>query len=313
MPDVHSPPPLNDSTPPPPRLAMDLVDVDKRVLRFPVNSQPSGAIISETLTVTNAATTHVAFKVKTTNQHRYIVRPNLGLIPPRGSSEIFIALQPTRFEAPELGMSRDKFLLRVIEAPELADSKLPNDFWIVHEKDVAVRDVKFKVEFVHPSPVSQPSHPSPQLNEVSASLSATNPVTLATSAAPHPRDLPPSTNSESVLPSGSQREAIASSSTQPPTKDGVQQLMEGRDFDAAIERVRQLQQLLDAKNLELARLKTQLAETNAQTQAVLDNAPKAPISANKLLSDPFGGVSIAGIGLMLLLFLILVNVILRIL
>ncbi|CAN8073735.1 unnamed protein product [Agarophyton chilense] len=314
MPGENPPQPSTETAPPPPRFAMDLVDVFKRVLRFPVNLVQPGAIISDTLTVSNAATTHVAFKVKTTNQHRYLVRPNVGVIPPRGTVKIYIGLQPMP-EPPQLGPSRDKFLLLVIEAPELAGRELPPDFWNTHERDIAIRDVKFKVEFVRQLPPSQApeaSPPSPTAKGANKTLSPSAPTPLAAPAVPHPRDLPPSGNPEYTLQPVAQHETLASSSSTLPAQNGVHQLIEGRDFDAAIERVRQLQQMLDTKNLELARLKTQLAETNAQTQAVLDHAPRAPLSANKFLSDPFGGVSVAGIGLMLLLFLILVNVILRI-
>lgn len=312
---LQSPPQhLSDTAPPPPRTAMDLVLVDRQTFRFTVSSAPTGSLISDTLTVTNVATTHIAFKVKTTNQERYIVRPNVGLIPPRGSSEIYIALQPTTV-LPELGSSRDKFMLRVIEAPELEDN-LPVDYWQKHENDAAVRDVKFKVAFVAdphlPSPTNQPSVTGSDVTPTSPPLASAS-APAATTAVPHPRDLPPSVphRTEQDPASSAPQDASAMPPSQTAPEPAVDQLLEERNFDAAIERVRQLQQMLDAKNLELARLKTQLAETNAQTQTVLNDAPKTPLSANKFLSDPFGGVSIAGIGLMLLLFLLLVNVILK--
>ena len=89
-------------------------------------------------------------------------------------------------------------------------------------------------------------------------------------------------------------------------------LLQEENYEEALQRVRELQAMLDEKNLELARLRAELAETRAESERVLKEAPQTPLSANKVLSDPFGGVSVAGIGLMLLLFLILVNIILRI-
>lgn len=83
------------------------------------------------------------------------------------------------------------------------------------------------------------------------------------------------------------------------------------DYEKAMAKVKDLQKQLDEKNLELAILRTDLAETRAKTDRVLKEAPTTPLSANKMLSDPFGGVSVAGFGLMVLLFLVLVNVILR--
>lgn len=83
-------------------------------------------------------------------------------------------------------------------------------------------------------------------------------------------------------------------------------------YEDAIARIVELQTLLDEKNLELSRLKTEVAETRAETDRVLKDAPVTPIAANKLLSDPFGGVSVAGFGLMLLLFLLVVNIVLQI-
>lgn len=242
----------------------DLVRVEKRLLRFQVPHTSDVSSI-DTLTVTNISSSNVAFKVKTTNQQRYIVRPNVGVIQIGDTVDIDIGLQLAS-ATPRVGPSKDKFLLRVAAAPQHLDAASLADFWTALEGDAGVRGFKFKVEFF------------------SASDDAQAPVSS-----------PPPDASRYVI-----------------MRD-PDELLQDDKYALAMSRVRELQQSLEAKNLELVRLKTELAETKAETERVLRDAPTTPLSANKVVSDPFGGVSIVGLGLMLLLFLILVNVILRIL
>lgn len=216
--------------------AMDIVRIEKRTLHFIIPTSTE-AITSDTIQVINTTpdATPLAFKVKTTNQSRYIVRPNSGILPPHATQTIFIGLQPS--ETPPIGLSKDKFLVRFAALPPTATKDLPPDFWALHE--ASVLGIKLRVEFSSAPHAAVPKHPVPHANH--------------------------------------------------------------------------LHGLLEARNLELARLRAELAETKAETNRVLKQAPVAPLSANKMLSDPFGGVSVAGFGLMLLLFLIVVNIILHIL
>lgn len=273
---------------------MDLVEVDKRVLSF-VLSPPEDGLVHDTLTVTNIADIPLAFKVKTTNQHRYIVRPNVGKLEPSKSVDIFIGMQPPPRLAdnPIAGPSKDKFLLRVTDAPP-DEYELPDGFWAGKEDDPTVIGIKFRVEFMDPVIPGENLEPIRPIRPL--------PDVRTPTAVPHARDMPPS-----MLTSDTKKGQVANVEL-----NDAEALLQQGNYEHAMQRVKDLQEMLDSKNLELARLKTELAETKAESERVLKEAPKTPLSANKLLSDPFGGVSLTGFGLMLLLFLIIVNIILNV-
>lgn len=319
---------------------MDLVRVEKRTLTFPAASSDASAPVSDTLHIANVADVDVAFKVKTTNQARYIVRPNVGVIARGASLSILIGMQPSP-DMPVLGPSKDKFLLRVAEAPGISETGFPKDYWVDRESDPDVVSIKFRVEFVAEGQEAL-------VDDIDDIVPVDAPPPHATNApasAPQPRDLPPAVTSDSpfapsasvVVPSAAQdhgrsdgtafrsgRAASTAASGQRfnsalgpvPMKAAdmpdAEELLQERNYELALRRVRELQATLDTKNLELARLRADLAETRAQSEKVLKEAPKTPLSANKIVSDPFGGVSVAGFGVMLVLFFILVNVVLRI-
>lgn len=271
---------------------MELVQVEKRVLRFPAVPSEAQTPISDTLIVSNAASTDLAFKVKTTNQARYVVRPNVGIIPHGGNISIFVALQPSN-EVPTVGPSKDKFLLMVAEAPDIAESGLQPDYWTERENDSDVVGIKFKVEFVDEGDV----------------------VDEAPVADNRARDMP-----EEVTPPGNVvTSAVVKDEAKPTngheaavTDADANTTMSTSNYEAALERVRELQAMLDGKNLELARLKTELAETKAESERILKEAPKVPLAANQMLTDPFGGVSMVSYGLLFLLFVVIVGVLFRI-
>ncbi|CAJ1964319.1 unnamed protein product [Cylindrotheca closterium] len=76
---------------------------------------------------------HIAFKVKTTQPRRYLVRPNQGLVAPGSSASISILLVEKdkqallqsfeRLGQPGLDHSKDKFLVQSCTAPESFSSK----------------------------------------------------------------------------------------------------------------------------------------------------------------------------------------------
>lgn len=264
--------------------------MEKRILRFPAAPSEPQAPLSDTIIVSNAASTDLAFKVKTTNQARYIVRPNVGVISHGGNISILIALQPSN-EVPEVGPSKDKFLLMVAEAPDTADFGLQPDYWTDRENDPDVVGIKFKVEFVDEGEIVDGATPvENRIREMPEE--PTPPGNVVTSAAVK-HDVKPTKGRESVA------------------SDDSTMVGDG-SYEAALERVRELQAMLDAKNLELARLKTELAETKAESERVLKAAPKVPLSANQVLTDPFGGVSTVGYGLLFLLFVVIIGVLFRI-
>lgn len=68
--------------------------------------------------------------------------------------------------------------------------------------------------------------------------------------------------------------------------------------DEAVERAREMGRALDASRAEAARLRTAVEETVAAAETILEEAPKAPLATHVLASDAYGGVSVAGVGLM---------------
>lgn len=306
--------------------AMDLVLVEKRILRFPAAPSDTLTTSSDTLSVTNLSSCDLAFKVKTTNQARYIVRPNVGVIPAHSHLSILIGLHAS-LDVPTPGLSKDKFLLCVAEAPGTAITGLPDAYWTERETRPDVQGIKFKVEFVDETHLVE--EPPDQVMPVRQHSPNTSSIT---SPVPRQRDLPPTLAPApppgSVVASSVVVDPPVAASASPipissrPREENLNpdvvapvdpdQLLQSANYESAMTRVRELQALLDAKNLELSRLRTELAETRAESERVLKDAPNTPLPANKLLADPFGGVSVAGFGLMLLLFLVLVNVIIRI-
>lgn len=124
---------------------MEVVRVDKKTLQFQVPSS-SSAMASDTLLLTNTTpdASLLAFKVKTTNQIRYVVRPNMGIIPPRATQALFIMLRPG--ETPTIGLSQDKFLVCVTSVPSTTGvEELSSDFW--GRQKASINNVKLGVEF----------------------------------------------------------------------------------------------------------------------------------------------------------------------
>lgn len=315
---------------------MELVTVKKRVLHFPLLRPSESSLISDTLDVTNTSTDYLAFKVKTTNQERYIVRPNVDTIAPGATVSIYIGVQP-QTESPPPGPSKDKFLLRVVPCP--GQPTISPNFWQDHENDPDVTGLKFKVEFDTAPSSSSPApdsplagSPLPELSKPRVDFAPHVPPTdsfvttgtvpphtgspvfasaIAAPARPHSRDLPPDlTGTATVSTASSSAAAPLPPAGELALPDAHTLLADGQ-YDEAMARVAKLQAQLDEKNLELARLKTELLETRAETERVLKDAPTTPFSANKFVSDPFGGASIAAVALMFVLFAVIANYLFR--
>eukprot|EP00177_Eucheuma_denticulatum_P003175 GFKZ01005718.1.p1 GENE.GFKZ01005718.1~~GFKZ01005718.1.p1 ORF type:complete len:299 (+),score=53.68 GFKZ01005718.1:24-899(+) len=281
----------------------DQVQISKHLLSFPLPPDPFSTTEtppSDVLHLTNPSPDAMAFKVKTTNQNRYIVRPNSGLLPPTSNLAIHIFLNPPFPTNP--GPSKDKLLLMVVPIPPPAPTALSLDFWADHEQDPLVLKTKLKVHFDGPAApptaeIPTPPDPSspPAAPLVSPPAATSNPLPVVTTPTLNP---PPSTTSH---PS-------PSPTTPPANPDDPEDLMHERNYDAALDRARELQRLMEAKNLELARLRMELAETKAESERVLKDAPKLPVGGGGGWGDPMGGVGLVGWGVMgLFAIILLVN------
>lgn len=229
------------------------LSLSKRVLTFPL--APAS---SDMITVTNTSRAPAAFKVKTTNPQRYVVRPNIGALAAGASVDISVALH--RAPAPALdadlapGPSKDKFLLQAAPSPGLDPAAPPAAFWAGATAPPGTVSTKLRVAFVEGGAVSEPP------------------------AEARPARAPPT----GALP------------------DGDELLKEGNGA-AARARAEALQADADGKAAALAKMRADLAERKAETARVLDDAPRAPVAANRAATDPFGGVSVAAVALFFVL------------
>lgn len=81
----------------------------------------------------------------------------------------------------------------------------------------------------------------------------------------------------------------------------VDDLLKEGNGAAARARAEALQADVDGKGGRIAGMRAELEEKTAETARVLDEAPRAPVSAQRAVTDPFGGVSVVAVGLFLLL------------
>lgn len=127
------------------KLLMNFVSVDKCVFDFSLKQSSTcrKSSISDVLLVENIRPNRVAFKVQSTNQARYLVRPNAGVIEARSTVKIVVDLHPLS-DLPSPGQSKDKFLLLVSSYP---GSGPVHEFGALHGKDSTIGQLKFRVTF----------------------------------------------------------------------------------------------------------------------------------------------------------------------
>ncbi|RWS08142.1 VAMP-associated protein involved in inositol metabolism-like protein [Dinothrombium tinctorium] len=78
---------------------------------------PYNEVVTSYLKLTNPSTKRVCFKVKTTAPKRYCVRPNNGIIEPKGNTTIAVMLQPFDIEN-QSDKNKHKFMVQTVFAPE---------------------------------------------------------------------------------------------------------------------------------------------------------------------------------------------------
>jgi len=106
---------------------------------------PFTEVVTSQLKLSNPSDRQVSFKVKTTAPKQYCVRPNSGLIPPKGVVNVAVMLQPFDFTAEE--KSKHKFMIQSAFVPE-GESSL-DSIWKNSNPD-ELMDSKLKVLFEMP-------------------------------------------------------------------------------------------------------------------------------------------------------------------
>lgn len=223
-----------------------LVRVNKQELVIPVEDG-AGRGSGDVICVENVAEDDIAFKMKTTNPNRYIVRPNVSCIPKGESCNIRVMLAENAPQ-PEPGPSKDRFQLRVCLAPGLSEDLAPAEFWNENEDRADLARLKFTVKFV-PFHLPEPE-PAPEAKK------------------PEVKNMP---EAEALLADGKQGEAV--------------------------EKVAELEQSLQDRDSELAKIRTELKETIEAKDRTLRQVPNTPMNANKAFWDAYGGLGVVAIAL----------------
>ncbi|CAI9095826.1 OLC1v1031848C1 [Oldenlandia corymbosa var. corymbosa] len=86
---------------------MELLKIDKHELNFPFEAKKQ---ISCSLQLSNMTGNHVAFKVSTTHQKNFSVRPNKGVVLPRSTCNVLVTRQAQK-SLPDV-LSKEKFLIQ---------------------------------------------------------------------------------------------------------------------------------------------------------------------------------------------------------
>ncbi|EES12558.2 hypothetical protein BDA96_06G176300 [Sorghum bicolor] len=129
-----------------------LLEIEPLELRFPFETKKQ---ISCSMQLTNRTDDYIGFKVKTTSPKKYCVRPNSGIVPPRSTSDVIVAMQAQK-EAPPDMQCKDKFLVQSVIVAEGTLVKDITGHMFLKESGNVVDEVKLKVVYVPP-----PKPPSP--------------------------------------------------------------------------------------------------------------------------------------------------------
>jgi len=113
------------------------------MLRF---KGPFDDVVSSKLELSNPSDREVSFKVKTTAPKRYCVRPNSGVVPPKGEVTVVLMLQPFVFDPQE--KNKHKFLVLALFTPS-GDMTIDDQFKSANPDEVM--ETKLKCVFEMPA------------------------------------------------------------------------------------------------------------------------------------------------------------------
>ncbi|CAB4285201.1 unnamed protein product [Prunus armeniaca] len=89
-------------------MSTQILEIQPKELKFLFELKKQSSC---SVALTNMTNRHVAFKVKTTSPKKYCVRPNVGVILPKSTSEFSVTMQAPRAAPPDMEC-RDKFLIQ---------------------------------------------------------------------------------------------------------------------------------------------------------------------------------------------------------
>ena len=130
---------------------MSDLDISPSELKFRFELRKN---IPVTLSLHNAGTDRVAFKVKTTSPKKYCVRPSSGLVEPGATKDVQVIMQAQRDYPPSLADCKDKFLVQTVKVDAGVSEVAPDLFDATGSS--AIKQSKLRVVLVGP-----PKPPSP--------------------------------------------------------------------------------------------------------------------------------------------------------
>ncbi|XP_021891213.1 vesicle-associated protein 2-2 isoform X2 [Carica papaya] len=135
-------------------MSTQLLEIQPRELKFIFELKKQSSC---SIQLTNNTDQFVAFKVKTTAPKKYCVRPNVGVVAPKASSDFTVTMQAQR-EAPPDMMCRDKFLIQSTVVPVGTSDEDITASMFAKDDGRYVEENKLKVVLVSP-PHSPPLSP----------------------------------------------------------------------------------------------------------------------------------------------------------
>jgi len=127
------------------------------------------------LKLTNPSDRRVCFKVKTTAPKRYCVRPNNGIVEPKGSAQIAVMLQPFDIDN-QAEKNKHKFMVQTMFAP---DGDVNQDTLWKEVSPENIMDSKLKCVFDLPSSAARSDEPDKKDHFQHLATSYTSVVTQA--------------------------------------------------------------------------------------------------------------------------------------
>mmetsp|Transcript_7465 Transcript_7465/g.31621 ORF Transcript_7465/g.31621 Transcript_7465/m.31621 type:complete len:256 (-) Transcript_7465:90-857(-) len=145
------------------------VRVSPPVLNFP---PPLNRVIAAVLTLENITGEYISYKVKTTAPKRYVVRPNIGIIPPKENVEIQVMLHMSK-DPPDGTAAKDRFQVQTILLDDKTSDQRPAQYslaelrslWANFSKPEEIKKLKLKCTFLDGpdgGPASSPAATGPR-------------------------------------------------------------------------------------------------------------------------------------------------------
>lgn len=291
---------------------------------------------TDTIKLHNPLSHSVTFKVKTTSPDRYIVRPNIGILEAGKSVDVVIAYtvhHGSNEKGSGGGKSGDKFKVMIAKVGKgfvVEDDGLGR-FWKTVKKAEVCEKV-FLVEFEDGGVVERgilgednvvkegDGGDVKEVNEQKkiAGLTEGDGISLGPVGMVERERFKGRPEVEERIKEHDRHEAELKKRIEELDREKAKDRVSPREVRDEVEdmdslreaerNVEGLQRNVDGKDRELARLRMEVEEKKAETKRILKSVPKAPLSANKFVADPYGGVSLAQVAVMILLAAVLAKV-----